>query len=158
MAYKNSSVTKNLALVPIDDTDKGKKTRANVLENLLSNSSDLLLYGPQGNLIEATEAAKITAPILAGKSSALVAGKYNSFNPFGGNAYRVTIDNQAYSIVLPTSDPVATRNHQIATAFNKKSYIDVPNWYDDASKKYMGPKRVYVNPTNMLDIRVEPIK
>jgi len=157
LAYKNSSVTKNLALIPIDDTDKGKKTRANVLENLLSNSPDLLLYGPQGNLIEATEAAKITAPILAGKSSALVAGKYNSFNPFGGNAYKVTIDNQAYSIVLPTSDPVATRNHQIATAFNKKSYIDVPNWYDEASKKYVGNRRIYVNPTNMLDIKVESI-
>jgi len=158
LAYKNSSVTKNLALIPIDDTEKGKRVRANVLETLLSNQPDLLLYGPEGNLIETTEAAKITAPVLAGKSTALVAGKYNSFNPFGGNAYRVTIDNEAYSVVLPTSDPVATRNHQIATAFNKKAYMDVPNWYDEKSGRYVGPKRLWVNPTNMTDIRVEPIK
>jgi hypothetical protein len=158
IAYKNSSVTKNLALIPIDDSDKGKKTRANVLETLLSNSPDLLLYGPEGTLIESEKAKEITAPILAGKSSALVAGKYNSFNPFGGNAYRVTINNEAYSIVLPTSDPVAIRNHQIATAFNQKRFIDVPNWYDEGSKKYVGPKRVFVNPINMTDIRVESIE
>lgn len=158
LAYKNSSVTKNLALIPIDDTDKGKKTRANVLETLLSNQPDLILYDPQGNMLQGEDVKGIVAPILAGKSSALVAGKYNSFNPFGGNAYRVTIDNQAYSVVLPTSDPVAIRNHQIATAFNKKAYMDVPNWYDEKSGKYVGAKRLWVNPTNMTDIRVEPIK
>jgi hypothetical protein len=158
LAYKNSSVTKNLALIPIDDSEKGKKIRANVLETLLSNSPDLLLYGPQGNLMESEKAKEITTPVLAGKSTALVAGKYNSFNPFGGNAYRVTINNEAYSIVLPTSDPVATRNHQIATAFNQKRFIDVPNWYDEGSKRYVGPKRIFVNPTDMTDIRVETIK
>lgn len=157
-AYKNSSVTKNLALIPIDDTEKGKRIRANVLETLLSNQPDLVLYDPKGNLIQGEDANPILQSVREGKASALVAGKYNSFNPFGGNAYRVTINNEAYSVVLPTSDPIAIRNHQVATAFNKKAYIDVPNWYDESSRRYVGPKRVFVNPTDMSDIRVEPIK
>jgi len=149
-ALKNGNNTiGNIEMIPINDLEKGGKQRDNILEDLLSNTANLQVWDSKSQPVDPKE---ITAAILNKDkkvaSTAMVAGRYKSDNPFAPEAYEVMINGDKYVFGLDSTDPKAIYNHAVNKAFVTKEFQDVPK---------LGV-RIYVDPLDISKIKTVPLK
>lgn len=166
LRYRNGAKT-NLQVHGFTKVQDSK----DALYTLASNQTEVTLYdvnGENASPVSDDQRQEIFARLASSdkqeKMQGYVSGIVNSFNTFGPKAYQVVVDGKTYIATMPTANPLAEQEHQIAKNFTIGGYTEINNYQEvdrngkPTGRVFNGKSQVYIpseDPYNRLVIKVK---